>query len=102
MERAIGFNQFEQIPPDPLAIRGHRHIERGRVTDHTHPVPLEGEGDAVDHSHGGEHAPTGEQPDLSRREQRLGGGPNLAVVKKEGVQHRAILARWPGRPGLPR
>jgi hypothetical protein len=35
---------------------------------------------------------------LSRREQRVGRGPDIAVVKEEGVQHSAILTRLHLRP----
>jgi hypothetical protein len=38
---------------------------------------------------------------LSRREQRLGGGLDLSVMKKERMQHSAILTRWQRQPGLP-
>jgi hypothetical protein len=50
-------------------------------------VALEGKKHAAGHADGAEDAPAREQPNLSRREQLIGGIPDFFIVENETV-HR--------------
>jgi hypothetical protein len=66
---------------------------RGVPAD-SRPVALEREKHAIGDAQGGEHAPSGEQADLARRERRLGNFADVAVVKDVTMKHVPILPRW--------